>query len=85
MKDLPKYYVVGLRPVKVIRNEEGEVGSFAYNWETGGFDLAFRYFDEIYFGKGDDVEQVSEDKFNECVEKLRLQLKGKKKSLESNS
>ena len=84
MKDLPKYFIIGLRPVKIIRNDEGGVGSLAYNWETGGFDLAFRYIDEIYLGKGDDVEQVSEDKFNEYVEKLRVQLRGEKNQ-EGNS
>lgn len=36
MNDFPKYFIIGLRPVKIIRNDEGGVGSLAYNWETVG-------------------------------------------------
>ncbi len=52
------------------------MGIYAYNWQTGEFDLAMEYLTRIYFGKGE-IEQVSEEEFNKQVEALRAKLKEK--------
>jgi hypothetical protein len=68
------YYIVGIRPVKMVPNEEGGLGIFAYNWQTGEFDRAMEYLTQIHFGKGD-IEKVSEEDFEKQVEELRAKLK----------
>jgi len=32
---LPRYCLIGARPVKTIRTEDGGIDVLAYNWETG--------------------------------------------------
>lgn len=68
------YYIVGIRPVKFVPNQEGGLGIYAYNWQTGEFDLAMEYLTRIHFGKGD-IEKVSEEEFEQQVEELRTKLK----------
>jgi len=70
MDDLPRYFIVGARPVKVIRNQDGLTGTYAYNWQTGDFDLNWEYYEQTFSGKGE-VERVSEEEFNKHVERLR--------------
>ncbi len=67
---LPHYSIVGMRPVKAVATEGGGMAILAYNWETGEFDLAPEYMDQVFFGK-DEVEQVSEEVFKRYVEKFR--------------
>ena len=74
MENLPRYFIIGLRPVKVVRNEEGGVGCLAYDWDTGEFKLAWDYLDRIFFGKGDDIEEVSAIEFEKSVEELNSRL-----------
>jgi len=74
---LPEFFIVGDRPVKASRNEEGQMALYAFNWETGEFELAMNYLSRIYFGSGDEVDQVSEDEFEKKVAQLRADLKKK--------
>lgn len=78
MNDLPKYYLVDERPVKMVETEDGGLGAYALNWKTGEFVLAMKYLAEIYKIERDDVERVSEEEFNRKVEELRKEIKAKK-------
>jgi hypothetical protein len=78
MDDLPRYYIVGERPVKMIRTEAGGLGAYALNWTTGEFVLAMKYLAEIYKIERDDVERIPEEEFNRKVEELRKKIKEKK-------
>jgi hypothetical protein len=78
MDDLPKYYIVGLSPVKVVETEDGGVGIYALNWKTGEFVLDMRYLAEIERIDSDDVEEISEEEFERKVEEFRKQNKRKK-------
>ncbi|MBD2767759.1 hypothetical protein IC235_07625 [Hymenobacter sp. BT664] len=68
--DLPEYYIVVERPIKVVPTEDGGLNVLKYNFETGRFDYGMKYLSRVRFGK-DDVEQVSEEEFVQHVEKLR--------------
>jgi hypothetical protein len=85
MDDLPRYYILGGRPVKIVETENGGLGVYALSLMTGEFVLAMRYLAEVSKIDRDDVEQVSVDKFNEYVEKLLIELREEKKNQEGNS
>ena len=66
----PMYCIVGLRPVKAVAGDDS-FGTYAFNWQTGEFDLDLSYVERIYFGTMDEVEFVTEEEFEESVETLK--------------
>jgi hypothetical protein len=68
-----KFCIVGLRPVKAIRNTEGSIGVYAFNWQTGEFEINYDYMQRIYSGDiaNGETEEISESEFNTYVEKLK--------------
>lgn len=68
--NLPKYYIVYDRLMKMVRNENDRLTVLELNEETGLFEVNMKYIDKIFFGK-DDVEKVSEDEFIQEVEAIR--------------
>lgn len=69
MADLYGFYIFGDRPVKFVKTEDGGMDILAYEWESGTFIRDLDYLDRIWYGN--DVEEVSEEEFNEYVEKLK--------------
>jgi hypothetical protein len=78
MHDLPGYYIVGGRPVKMVETENGGLGVYALSLMTGEFVLAMRYLAEVSKIDRDDVEKISEKVFNRQVEELRKKIKAKR-------
>ncbi len=74
--DLPKYFIVGRRPVKLIKPEAGGMDVLAYNWETGEFQREMGYLTTVLMGEGD-VDQVSEQEFCQLVIELQTELQNK--------
>ncbi len=68
---LPKYFIVGDRPVKSVPTNEGGLDVLAYDWNSGEFIRAMEYLAKISFGEGE-VERVTRAEFDDRVEKLRL-------------
>jgi hypothetical protein len=68
--ETPKYCPVGTRPVMALMEKDG-FGVYAFNWETGKFDLDLSYIERIYFGSMDHVEEVTQEAFDAYVEKIR--------------
>ena len=68
-----KYYIIGIRPVKLETNIEGGIGIYAFNWQSGEFEYSYRYLDHIYgFYKGDvDVKEIPKEDFDQYVDQLR--------------
>lgn len=66
-----KYCIVGLRPVKALKNPDGGLGIYAYNWDTKDFDRHPEYLSVIYFGSQDDVEEVTKEEFDQYVKTLQ--------------
>lgn len=65
---LPIYCIIGMRPVKAVRSEDGGMRILAYNWATGEFDIHSEYLTRILFGE---VDIVSAEEFEKYVEKLK--------------
>lgn len=76
--DKPKFFIVGLRPVKQIPAEGGGFDIQAFSWETGEFERAIEYLTRIMHGDYE-VEEVTKQEFDRTVDHLRKQLKNKKK------
>ena len=68
--ELPQYYIVFTRPVKLVDTEDGGMNVLKFDWGTGGFVYGMNLLSEILFGHGE-VDQVTEDEFIQYVEKLR--------------
>ncbi len=66
----PEYYIVGVRPVKVVKTELGGLDCLAYNWDTGEFETNLDYMTKVHFMEGE-VDEVDEFTFNQQVQKLR--------------
>ncbi len=70
----PEYYIVGARPVKVVKTAVGDLDCLAYNWNTGEFETNLDYMAKVHFVEGE-VDEVDESTFNQQVEKLRQKLR----------
>lgn len=73
----PRYLIVGQRPVKALLDDEGNVGIYAYNWDTGEFEKNYNYGAQIFGGEGD-TDVLNEKYFNIEVERLREALRSEK-------
>lgn len=51
---------------------------YAFNWETGSFDLAMKYLFRLEKARNDAVERVSEEEFSRKVDEFRKKIKEKK-------
>ena len=67
---LPAYYIVGTRPVKLVRTEDGGMDVLALNEDTGQFERALSLLSKVLQGAGD-VEEVSQAAFDTQVEAVR--------------
>ena len=68
--DTPRYYTVGLRPVKFVRAANGGLAVLKMNWETGVFEYGMDYLARA-MSSDSDVDRVDEDDFIQHVESLR--------------
>jgi hypothetical protein len=68
--DLPRFCIVGARPVKAIRTEDGGMDVLAYDWETGELRRDMSYVDRVLMPDVE-VDIVSEEEFERQVAALR--------------
>ena len=78
MMILPQYYLLAGRPVKVLRMEDGRVGTYGFNLRTGEFDLSTTLLNRITKSDNDESVRVSEEEFLSRVAELREKLEAKK-------
>jgi hypothetical protein len=64
---------LGDRPVKLVPTNDGGMGSYAFNWKTGEFDLNWDVYLEVS-KPGSDAEIVAEVEFEKYVNILRNKL-----------
>ena len=74
--ELPRYCIMGARPVKLVETEDGGMDVLAYQWDTGKFARDMSYLTRAVVGE-EDMEVVSEDEFKAAVKSLRKELKKK--------
>jgi hypothetical protein len=68
--DLPKYYAVNDRPVKMIATPEGGRDVLVMNMRTGEFERDMSYGYQV-LEPGKDVDQFTEQEFDEYVVVLK--------------
>jgi len=74
---IPLYVIVGNRPIMIQRNHEGHAGAYAFDWETGKFELNMSYFNRAYggfAGEETELEELSKENFDKYVENLRFKI-----------
>jgi hypothetical protein len=67
--ELPKYYAVNDRPVKMIATPEGGRDVLVMNLKTGEFERDMSYGSRIH-EPGQDVDQFTEEDFNDYTTQL---------------
>jgi len=72
--DLPRYCIVGARPVKAIATADGGTDILAYDWSTGEFVRHMEYLTRVCL-PDDEVEVVSQEQFDARVAELRARRK----------
>ncbi len=72
--DLPRYCIVGARPVKAIETEDGGMDILAYDWSTGEFARHMEFLTRVCL-PDEEVEVVSQEQFDAQVAELRARLK----------
>jgi hypothetical protein len=71
--NLPMYFIVGMRPVKMIATPSGGMAVLKMNWETGVFEYGMEYLSRALSNDAD-VDSVKEAGFIDHVECLRQEL-----------
>lgn len=72
--DLPRYCIVGARPVKAIETEDGGMDVLAFDWSTGEFARDMNYLTRVTL-PDEEVETVPAHEFDAYVAELRSRLK----------
>lgn len=78
MMIFPQYYLLAGRPVKVLRMEDGRVGTYGFNLRTGEFDLSTTLLNRITKSDNDESVRVSEEEFLSRVTELQEKIEVKK-------
>jgi hypothetical protein len=60
--ELPRYFIVGERPVKFVSTPDGGMDVLALDWKTGEFVREMRYLSKCSEGGGE-VDEVEEAAF----------------------
>lgn len=67
---LPRYCIVGARPVKAVPTADGGMDVLAYDWDTGDFTRNMGYMTRVV-APDEEVDVVSEAEFDAAVKALR--------------
>lgn len=65
-----RYYVIGIRPVRLRSLEDGGVEVLKFDGDTGTFVPGVVFFEKAFWG-GDEVDKLSENEFIQQTERLR--------------
>jgi len=68
--DLPRYFIVGDRPVKAVSNRGGGIDVLALDWTTGEFVPGGAYVPRIFLPDAD-IRRVSVKEFDQTVLEVR--------------
>jgi hypothetical protein len=76
-RNLGGYFIVGIRPVRVIDHGDQPPEILAFDWKTGELVPDGSYLFKIFTGRGDDVDEVTRGEFDRQVKALRKSLFGR--------
>jgi len=72
--DVPRYFIVGERPVKFVATADGGMDVVALDFKTGGFVRAMRYLSQCSQGGGE-VDEVDEAVFEAKVAQVLAEIR----------
>ena len=67
--NLPRYFIVGNRPVKFVGTKDGGMAVQVYDWSNGNFVHNLDYLTKAIYS--DETQEVTEEQFLSHVESLR--------------
>ena len=68
--DLPRYCIVGARPVKLVQTDDGGMTCMAFDWDTGEVERDMTMLARALLPDGE-VDIVTEEEFDQAVSRLR--------------
>jgi len=68
--DLPRYCIVGARPVKLVQTDDGGMTCMAFDWDTGEMERDMTMLTRALLPDGE-VDSVTEEEFDQAVSRLR--------------
>lgn len=68
--ELPRYCIVGLRPVKLVETNDGGMDCLAYDWDSGELVRNMDYLSRACL-PDDEVEVVGVEQFDAHLARLR--------------
>ena len=72
---LPRYWLVGDRPVKAVATPEGGMDLLAWEWKTGAFVREMGYLTRVMTGMDPEVDEVDAAAFEAQCQRLRGRLR----------
>jgi hypothetical protein len=72
--DLPRYCIIGARPVKAVETADGGMDILAYDWSTGEFAREMGYLTRVSL-PDEEVDLVSREQFDAYIAELRARLR----------
>ncbi len=72
MEDLPRYFIVGARPVMAKETEDGGMEVLALDWHSYTLFPNMDYLPRIAFPDGE-VDEVTEEEFYAEIERLSME------------
>jgi len=82
--DLPAYYLVGARLVKMVPTPDGGMDVLAYDWDTGEFRRDMTYTSRV-MGPDVEVEVLTERDFEQRVAELQSQRAQRRRGIAGSS
>lgn len=72
---LPRYFLVGDRPVKAVATPEGGLDLLAWEWKTGAFVREMWYLTRVMMGTDPEVDEIDAAAFDAQCARLRARLR----------
>jgi len=67
---VPRFLIIGDRPVKAESDDKGDTWIWAWDWDKRVFVKSPEYFQQVFFPTGADVVMLAEEDFQERVDDL---------------
>lgn len=68
MMDLPRYFLLGARPIKLEETDDGGMDCLAWNWERDQFERDMSLVRRVLNPGPREVDELNEQEFREACE-----------------
>lgn len=74
---LPRYFIVGDRPVKAVPTADGGMDLLAFDWDSGELIREMGYLTRVMLPGDPEVDEVSREQFERKLAELKARLRRK--------